>query len=181
MHHTATPQLRYRFKRLAGPRSFRAIVLFRFMIFCFFLSYMTVYPTAPCPFFDKQRRHQRIVGYQASIWGWKRSSVRRPLRRSKLSKSRLHIFVNSSCSIVAVHGLNGHPENTWTAENGTIWIRDLIKHFIPNCRVLSYGYPAYTHATKERQLQKETLDGHGHQLMASLVLLRQDTGSVTRT
>jgi hypothetical protein len=71
--------------------------------------------------------------------------------------------------------------NTWTAENGTIWIRDLIKVFIPNCRVLSYGYPAYTHATKDRQLQKETLDGHAHQLMASLVLLRQDTESVTRT
>ncbi|CAI4212535.1 unnamed protein product [Parascedosporium putredinis] len=34
--------------------------------------------------------------------------------------------------IVAVHGLNGHPERTWTAKSGTHWLRTLLPEDIPN-------------------------------------------------
>ncbi|KAG8779610.1 hypothetical protein FRC16_003375 [Serendipita sp. 398] len=47
-------------------------------------------------------------------------------------------------SIVAIHGLDGHREQTWTAENGVVWLRDLLPDDIPNARVLSYGYDADT-------------------------------------
>jgi protein SERAC1 len=59
-------------------------------------------------------------------------------------------------SIIAVHGLNGHPLNTWTyvppqkgpgsaLDQGeyaqpTLWLRDLLPQKIPNARVMSYGY-----------------------------------------
>ncbi|CAN9148983.1 unnamed protein product [Alternaria alternata] len=51
--------------------------------------------------------------------------------------------------IVAVHGLNGHCEKTWTAGNSidsVNWLRDLLPHDLPNARILSWGYDANTHS-----------------------------------
>ncbi|RYC81882.1 hypothetical protein BFJ63_vAg15229 [Fusarium oxysporum f. sp. narcissi] len=48
--------------------------------------------------------------------------------------------------IVAIHGLNGHREKTWTAENGVHWLRDLLPGDVPRARILSWGYDANTHA-----------------------------------
>jgi hypothetical protein len=44
--------------------------------------------------------------------------------------------------IVAVHGLNGHREATWTYEDGqkTMWLRDLLPLHFPNVRISTYGY-----------------------------------------
>ena len=50
-------------------------------------------------------------------------------------------------SIVAVHGLNGHRESTFTAANGICWLRSILPTQIPNIRVLSYGYDARTHSS----------------------------------
>lgn len=44
--------------------------------------------------------------------------------------------------IIAIHGLNGDASQTWTHENETMWIRDLLPDFLPGCRVYTYGYPA---------------------------------------
>ncbi|KAK0709354.1 hypothetical protein B0T26DRAFT_623891, partial [Lasiosphaeria miniovina] len=44
--------------------------------------------------------------------------------------------------IIDIHGLNGHPFNTWTHENGTLWLRDLLPGHLPGCRVYTYGYPS---------------------------------------
>ncbi|KPA35367.1 hypothetical protein FLAG1_11934 [Fusarium langsethiae] len=48
--------------------------------------------------------------------------------------------------IVAIHGLNGHREKTWTAENETNWLRHLLPDDAPRARILSWGYDANTHA-----------------------------------
>ncbi|CAM1508710.1 Fc.00g055580.m01.CDS01 [Cosmosporella sp. VM-42] len=48
--------------------------------------------------------------------------------------------------IVAVHGLNGHREKTWTAKNGIYWLRDLLPDDVPRARILSWGFDANTHA-----------------------------------
>ncbi|CAN9331109.1 unnamed protein product [Alternaria alternata] len=56
---------------------------------------------------------------------------------------------NPVIDIVAVHGLNGHCEKTWTAGNGVDsvnWLRDLLPHDLPNARILSWGYDANTHS-----------------------------------
>lgn len=45
-------------------------------------------------------------------------------------------------SIVAVHGLGGHYEHTWTHENGQWWLKDFLPNQISNARILSYGYNA---------------------------------------
>jgi hypothetical protein len=46
--------------------------------------------------------------------------------------------------IIAIHGLNGHYRNTWTAvsKSGTQcnWLQDLLPKQIPNARIMSYGY-----------------------------------------
>jgi hypothetical protein len=46
--------------------------------------------------------------------------------------------------IVAIHGLNGHYENTWTTkrEDGTPvnWLTDLLPKHIRNARIMSFSY-----------------------------------------
>lgn len=51
---------------------------------------------------------------------------------------------NASIDIVAVHGLGGDPFGTWTAQDGTIWIRDLLSTLpsYQNARILTFGYNA---------------------------------------
>jgi hypothetical protein len=47
-------------------------------------------------------------------------------------------------SIVAVAGLAGHAIGSWSAPNGSMWLRDELPQDIPNARVLTYGYAADT-------------------------------------
>ena len=46
--------------------------------------------------------------------------------------------------MVAVHGLNGHWERTWTHSNGKLWLRDFLPSRLRdagiNVRVMSYGF-----------------------------------------
>ncbi|CCA76739.1 related to LipA and NB-ARC domain protein-Aspergillus clavatus [Serendipita indica DSM 11827] len=46
--------------------------------------------------------------------------------------------------IVAVHGLDGHREETWTTEDGILWLCDLLPSDLPNARILMYEYDADT-------------------------------------
>ncbi|KAF8527155.1 hypothetical protein BU17DRAFT_39893, partial [Hysterangium stoloniferum] len=54
-------------------------------------------------------------------------------------------------SIVAIHGLDGHREASFTAPNGVLWLRDLLPRFIPNARILTYGYDARTQGENRSQ------------------------------
>jgi hypothetical protein len=47
---------------------------------------------------------------------------------------------NYRISVIAVHGFNGHLENTWTAENSILWLRDLLPQEVPRARILTFGY-----------------------------------------
>ena len=42
--------------------------------------------------------------------------------------------------IVAIHGLFGHPLETWQADNGNIWLQSLLPNDLPSARILSYGW-----------------------------------------
>lgn len=44
--------------------------------------------------------------------------------------------------IVAIHGLDGDVERTWTHGNGTFWLEQLLPLAIPGARIYSYGYPS---------------------------------------
>ncbi|KAH7061760.1 hypothetical protein BKA63DRAFT_194159 [Paraphoma chrysanthemicola] len=68
---------------------------------------------------------------------------------------------NPIVDIVAVHGLNGHCEKTWTAGNGVNWLHDL-----PNARILSWGYDANTHSSS--RVSTQYLYDHGRGLVSDL-------------
>lgn len=56
----------------------------------------------------------------------------------------------SSIDIVALHGLHGDAYNTWTHQNGKLWLRDFLPQQLPGSRVFTFGYPsevAFTLAT----------------------------------
>jgi len=76
-------------------------------------------------------------------------------------------------SIVAIHGLDGHRQESWKAKNGVLWLRDLLPKKIPDARILSYGYDANTRG--HEQLSVETLDGHAIALVSKLALIREET------
>ncbi|KAF8526196.1 hypothetical protein BU17DRAFT_40873, partial [Hysterangium stoloniferum] len=53
--------------------------------------------------------------------------------------------------IVAIHGLDGHREASFTADNGILWLRDLLPEALPSARILTYGYDACTHGPNRSQ------------------------------
>jgi hypothetical protein len=45
-----------------------------------------------------------------------------------------------NADVVAVHGLGGHAYNTWTHENGVMWLRDIACRELPGARLYTFGY-----------------------------------------
>ncbi|CAG7850070.1 SubName: Full=Related to kinesin light chain {ECO:0000313/EMBL:CCA74551.1} [Serendipita indica DSM 11827] len=74
--------------------------------------------------------------------------------------------------IVALHGLQGHREGSWTAENGIMWLRDLLPNDLPNARILSYGYDADTRS--QECVSTQTIDRHGDSFVKALSRKRSD-------
>ena len=54
-------------------------------------------------------------------------------------------------SILAVHGVNGHREETWTGDEGILWPRDLLPSQLPNARISAWGYDSRTHTKSYRE------------------------------
>ncbi|KAG9656867.1 hypothetical protein KCU64_g5581, partial [Aureobasidium melanogenum] len=80
--------------------------------------------------------------------------------------------------IVALHGLNGHREKIWTAENGVHWLRDLLPDDLPYARILCWGYDANTHATD--RVSWQYLYDHARTLVSELCRKRTITNSIDR-
>ncbi len=76
-------------------------------------------------------------------------------------------------SIIAIHGLDGHRENSWTADNGVLWLRDLLPDEITPARILTYGYDANTRG--KTPLSRQTLYDHAETFITKLVLFRRIT------
>lgn len=71
----------------------------------------------------------------------------------------MHVFVDKSANesgvidFVALHGLNGHYSNTWTATSPVDgrqvnWLKDLLPGVLPNARVMSFGYNSIVQFSK---------------------------------
>jgi hypothetical protein len=75
-------------------------------------------------------------------------------------------------SIVAVHGLNGHRDETWTAANGKHWLRDLLPNDLPHARIFCWGYDANTHSGR---ISCQYLYDHAKTIVSDLCLERQLT------
>ena len=81
--------------------------------------------------------------------------------------------METAYSIVAVHGLDGHRESTWIAENGILWLETLLPEDVPKARVYTYGYDFRTHSRDE--MSRETFYGHAFNLPGALTLERRTT------
>ncbi|KAF8526885.1 hypothetical protein BU17DRAFT_7170, partial [Hysterangium stoloniferum] len=79
--------------------------------------------------------------------------------------------------IVAIHGLDGDPEWSFTASNGVLWLRDLLPTSIPTARVLTYGYDARTQGVNRSQ---QTLYDLSVDLIAKLSTFRVHTNTEKR-
>ncbi|KAG8825902.1 hypothetical protein FRC17_008465, partial [Serendipita sp. 399] len=80
--------------------------------------------------------------------------------------------------IVAIHGLDGHREKSWTAEDGTMWLRDLLSHDFPNARILTYGYDADTRSFAQTSTQ--TIFRHAEAFAEDLSRLRRACPEASR-
>ena len=81
--------------------------------------------------------------------------------------------LNPSVDVVAVHGLNGHREKTWTADNGKLWLRDLLPSRLSRARILTYGYDSRTRSSEP--LTHQTLYGHATNFASALASYREAT------
>ena len=64
------------------------------------------------------------------------SSEREKIGLFKLSTTE----TSKGIDVVAVHGLQGDAFKTWTHENGTLWLRDLLPAEVPSARITTFGY-----------------------------------------
>jgi len=71
------------------------------------------------------------------------------------------------CSIIAIHGLDGHRFRSFTAFNGVNWLRDLLPQRFPQSRILSFGYDS-RHSAMYANIQD-----YATTLISKLVLLRR--------
>ena len=88
----------------------------------------------------KRWRYRRLC--RGRIRGFSSYIAESPLESSRSSPgSESPPISNVYSSIVAVHGLGGHPYDTWTEEkSGKMWLRDFLPSQVPRTRIMSYGY-----------------------------------------
>lgn len=74
-------------------------------------------------------------------------------------------------SIVAVHGLNGDAYKTWTSDKGNVnWLKDpdLLPKYLPNARILTWGYNANVVSFKGKSTSSDRILQHAQTLVAQL-------------
>jgi len=94
-------------------------------------------------------------------------------RRRALGLKELASGQDPVIDIVAVHGLNGHREKSWTDDQSRVlWLRDLLPHQLPNVRVLTFGYDADT--LRLSGVSQLSLNDHATSLAEEFVRCRSD-------
>ncbi|KAL9081537.1 MAG: hypothetical protein Q9159_007285 [Coniocarpon cinnabarinum] len=92
----------------------------------------------------KQQRAFGKVSYEAVFKSGLQNKAKDPLR---------DVIAAKYARIVAIHGLDGHREDTWTT-NGVNWLRELLPTFIPSARIMTWGYDARTHGASPISRQR---------------------------
>ena len=75
--------------------------------------------------------------------------------------------------VVAVHGFNGHPYRSWTAnteEGQKVWLRDFLPKALPGARIFSFGYDSKLGPTRATG----TIDTFARSLLNALRIKRSE-------
>lgn len=76
----------------------------------------------------------------------------------------------TNCSIIAVHGLGGDAYETWTDENGKLWLRDFLPVRLKTAQIFTYGYDSVVAFSKS----SADIDDFARDLLQRLKGLRLD-------
>jgi hypothetical protein len=86
-----------------------------------------------------------------------------------LCSSYIHLAYLHLKSIIAVHGLDGHRDQSWTADsNKKMWLKDFLPLDIPNARIFTYGYNASTHGNPGIEFLDQHAEGFVDHLCLNL-------------
>lgn len=105
------------------------------------------------------------------------TSAAKPIQQYGLTE--VYSATNPLVDVVFVHGLNGHPLNTWsTTKPDVFWPADLLPAALEDQRprILTYGYDANVTAFTDG-VSKDKIHNHAEHLASRLVANR----SVSRT
>ncbi|KAK3347489.1 hypothetical protein B0H65DRAFT_423733, partial [Neurospora tetraspora] len=100
---------------------------------------------------------------------------------SRFEVTAVYTHPQATADIVLVHGLNGHPEKTWTAANGVFWPTDLLPASLElknqHANVLVYGYNADVYSRGTNTPSNNFIHQHAQSLVTSLTSFRKSEGT----
>ncbi|KAI9858313.1 MAG: hypothetical protein M1813_007588 [Trichoglossum hirsutum] len=85
----------------------------------------------------------------------------------------LHVTDSAVVDIVFIHGLKGHREKTWTAENADApWPQTLLPRKLPQSRIFTFGYDTDVYDWRT-MVSKNRIGNHAKNLLATLAAYRE--------
>ncbi|RFN46776.1 protein serac1 [Fusarium flagelliforme] len=109
----------------------------------------------------------------------KQTSSDRP-EISRYETTSVYTHPEAKVDIVLVHGLNGQPDTTWTANNNVFWPLDLLPAALKDshANIMVYGYNADVYSScNDRTPSSNFIHQHAQSLVTNLTFHRRSEGT----